>query len=84
MAKKSEPPVMEFKSRGVKAAIWEKPKKTKGGRKYMEYSVQITKSYRDDDENWHTTDHYFPVDLPHLALVTSKAFEYVSLKTDKE
>lgn len=82
MPEKNEPPEKEFKSRGVKAAIWTKPKKTTGGRKYTEYSVQITKSYRDDDDNWHTTNHYFPVDLPHLALVASKAFEYVSLKTD--
>lgn len=81
MAKNKNKPIQEYKSRGVKAAIWAQDKKTTGGRKYIEYSIQITKSYQDENDDWQTTSHYFPVDLPHLALVTSKAFEYVSLKT---
>ena len=84
MPKKSEPPVKEFRSRGIKAAIWSRNKETDNGRKYVEYSVHVTKSYKDDSDDWCDTHYYFPVDLPHLALVTSKAFEWINLKESDE
>lgn len=83
MTNESSKPVTEFRSHGVKAAVWTRDKETKEGRKYVEHSVTITKSYRDDKGKWHTTDNYFANDLPHLILVASKAFEFVSLHTSE-
>ena len=79
MSKDSEKPVFEVRARGIKAAVWSKQKESKTGRTYTEYSIQITKSYKDESGNWHTTNYYFEKDLPHLMLVANRAFEYVAL-----
>ena len=84
MPSENEKPVFECRSRGVKGAVWAREKEGKSGGTYTEYSIQITKSYKDDAGNWHTTNNYFVNDLPHLELVTRHCFKYTALKVTEE
>ena len=74
-----QPPIQEFRAGGVKAAIW-KREVQKDNRTVVEYSVKITRSYRDKQNEWHESDTYFPHDIPKLILVAQKAYEFVFLK----
>ena len=50
------------------------------GRTFPRYTVRVQKSYRDKSGTWQTTEYYDRDDLPHVAMVTSKAFEFISLR----
>lgn len=76
-------PIKEFKSGGVKAAIWRKDV-DRDGRTFARYSVRIQKSYRDKSGAWQNTQYYDRADLPDIVLVTWKAYEFISLKESQE
>lgn len=79
MAKPKIKPVKEFRSHGVKAAVWRREKETDDGRKYFEYSVTVSKSYKDANGDWQETDTYFPNELSVLKIVVSEALRYIML-----
>lgn len=79
MPDENQKPVKEFRAFNVKAAIWEKDKTSKNGKPYKEYSVMITKSYKNENGDWCETKHFFESDLPRLILVAQKAHEYILL-----
>ena len=83
MSQSPTPPIKEFRSRGIKAAIWRKDVQ-KDGHTFVRHSVRIQKSYRDEAGNWKTTEYFYPEDLPRLALVAEKAFEFISLNGSEE
>ena len=73
-------PIKEFTAgRGIKAAIWRHDAQ-QDGRTFPRYTVRVQKSYRDKSGTWQTTEYYDREDLPHVTLVTNKAFEFISLK----
>jgi hypothetical protein len=76
-------PIKEFKAGGVKAAIWRKDVE-QDGRTFARYSVRIQKSYRDKAGDWQVTQYYEPRDLPLVALLANKAFEFISLKESQD
>ncbi len=78
-----KPPVKEFRSGSIKAAIWRHDAQ-QDGRTFARYSVRIQKSYRDKAGDWQTTEYYNREDLPHVVLLTNKAFEFISLKESQE
>ncbi len=76
-------PVKEFRvSGGISAAIWIN-RTQRDGRDITCYSVRIQKRYKDKNDEWKNTDYFFPEDLPKLALVATKAFDFVSSKTNE-
>ena len=73
-------PVKEFRAGGIRAAVWRNEVQQEE-RTVVRFSTKIEKRYRKKQtDEWQSTDQYFPEDLPKLALVATKAFEYVSLK----
>jgi hypothetical protein len=83
MAQQGNPPVQEFRAGAVRAAIW-KNEVQQDGRTTVRFSTKIEKRYRDKQSNeWRSTDQYFPEDLPKLALVATKAFEYTTLREEE-
>jgi len=72
------PPDKEFRAGAIRASIWG-DEVEQDGRTYTRHTVKIEKRYRDDDNQWKSTQHFFANDLPRLALVASKAYEYVVL-----
>mgnify|MGYP006288034781 FL=1 len=77
-------PIKEFTAaRGIKAAIWRHDTQ-RDGRTFPRYTVRVQKSYRDKSGTWRTTEYYDRDDLPHVAMVTSKAFEFISLRESND
>jgi len=76
-------PIKEFKSGGVKAAIWRNDVE-RDGRTFAQFSVRFQKSYRDKAGNWHTSEYYYPEEVFRLALLANKASEFISLKESQE
>ena len=80
----STAPVKEFRAGGIRAAIW-KHEVQQDERLIVRFSTKIEKRYRKKQtDEWQSTDQYFPEDLPKLALVATKAFEFVSLKESED
>ena len=82
--RESSPPMKEFRAGTIVAAIWAESTPT-NGRAVPSYSVRIQKRYRDDrDGQWKTTSYLRPDELPKLALVVSKTFEFLTLRETVE
>ncbi len=62
------------------ASIWpENP--TASGQSIQRFTIRVQKRYRDDRSGqWKTTTYFRPDELPKLALVVSKAFEFLTLR----
>ncbi len=80
----AELPIKEFRAGTVAAAIWES-KAPVNGKSYAQYSIRVQKRYRDDKAGqWKTTSYFRPDELPKLALVVSRAFEFLTLRESDE
>jgi hypothetical protein len=71
-------PEKEFRAGLVKAAVWKNTRKDKAGQEFEAVSVRVERRYQDKDGKWQSTSSFRPNDLPRLALVAQKAFEYVA------
>jgi len=71
-------PIQTFKAGAVRAAIWENELE-KDGKKFKNHSVQIDRTFKQGDE-YKKTNSFYAQDLPKVALVAGKAFEYLSLE----
>ena len=74
-------PLKEFRAGAVRASVWRREVPTSdNARTIVQHSVRIQKRYRDaKNGEWKDTEYYFQNDLPKLALVVRKAYEYVTL-----
>jgi len=80
----SNPPMKEFRAGTIVAAIWTESAPS-NGRAAPSYSIRIQKRYRDDrDGQWKTTSYLRPDELPKLALVVSRAYEFLTLRETEE
>ena len=66
----------------MRASIWENAVE-KDGKTVTLHTVQIERAYQQDGQ-WKHTNRYAARDLPKLVLVAQKAFEFLSLKGQKE
>ncbi len=71
----SDKPVPVFTARvgSVKAAVWEN--KSDDGK--TSRAVSLVRTYKDEHDQWHETNSYFPDDLPKLELAARKAYEFI-------
>ena len=67
-------PEKKFRAGAISATVWKND-----GQKGSYRSVQLTRSFRDKSEQWKTTSTFRINDLPKVALVASKAFEYLAM-----
>lgn len=72
-------PIKEFRIGGIQIAIWKNESEKNGGT-VVQHSIRIQKRFRDDDGEYRDTNNYFPEELLKLALVATKAYEYIALK----
>lgn len=77
------PPDQEYRAGSVRASIWAEEVE-QDGRRFRNHTIKIDKRYRDEAGEWKSTQYFFPNDLPRLALVASKAFEYAVLASREE
>jgi len=83
MAKQNTKPIKHFRAGAIQASIWRKEVE-KHGRTVAQFSVRVQKRFRKEDGNFENTDYLFPEDLPKLALLAEKAYEYIILSESKD
>jgi hypothetical protein len=66
-------PVQAFRLRNVRAAIWANP----GENGTTRYNVTVSRSYRDQEGNWHTSESFGRDDLLLLAKVADLAHTWI-------
>jgi hypothetical protein len=66
-------PVHEIRHRSVRATIWKNP--TQNG---VMYNVTVSRSYKDDNNEWHDTNSFPFQDLMNLAKALSDAHTFIA------
>ena len=84
MSQQNTKPIKDFRALGnIQASIW-RNEVEKDGQTVVRHSVRIQKRFKKEDGGYEDTDYYFPHDLPKLALVAQKAYEYIILSESKD
>jgi len=69
----SNKPVARYRSWGIEVAVWEQDEN--------KFSITVKKTYRNKDSNtYEQTNTFFPEELPRLAMVVQKAYEFCNLQ----
>lgn len=76
-------PVKKFRSGGVSAAVFENLVDVNGAQ-VRKFSVQIQRTYKDKDGEFKRTNSFGEHELPRLALVAQKAYEFLTMKEEEE
>jgi len=66
-------PIHEIRHRNVRATIWKNP--VQNG---VMYNVTVSRSYRDDNNEWHDTNSFPFNDLMNLAKALSDAHTFIA------
>jgi hypothetical protein len=74
--KPAQGPEKEFRAGLVRATVWRNTRKNGAGQEFEALSVRVERRYQDKEGNWQSTSSFRPTELPRLALVVQKAFEY--------
>ena len=78
-------PVYEVRAGSIKASVWENENETKDGKKYKNYSVTPSRSYKDKDGNWKEAKGYNTSDIPKIVSCMNRAYEWIiSQKKDTQ
>ena len=76
-------PVKKFRAGAVSATVWNNPGKEFEGKEPTTYStISLERSYKDKDGSWKTTSSLRLNDLPKVAVVVNKAYEFLVLNKD--
>ncbi len=79
MAKqKNNKPITIKVGRGIRAKLWHNSNK-----KGAWFNVTITRTYKDDDGDFHDSDSFSRDDLLHVAYAAQKAFDYIINQNDE-
>ena len=80
MTDSSDAPMKEFRAGMIHASIWGKTVK-RNDRAWTEHSIRVLKEYKDDRTGeWRTTTYFRTEDMPKLALVANKVYEFLNLR----
>ena len=71
-------PALTIRDRNLKATIWKNT-----GEKGEFYTVQFTRSYRDDQGNYHDSDSYSGSELLRISRLAQKAYDYAAELRDQ-
>lgn len=77
-------PEKKFRAGAITATVWQNEGKTKEGKETKYMTVSFERSYRDNNEEWQTTNSLRMNDLPKAALVLTKAYEFIALNDPSE
>ena len=79
MAKQKNNKPLNIKAgRGIRAKLW-----NNRNRNGTWYNVTITRTYKDDDGDFHDSDSFSRDDMLHVAYVAQKAFDYIINQNDE-
>jgi len=77
-------PEKKIRAGAISATIWKNSGKKADGAESIFSTISIERSYVDKAGAWKTTNSFRLGDLPKLALVAQKAYEYVLFKGKEE
>ncbi len=69
--KKNTQPAATLRDGALKATIWANPGKKNGTR----YSIDLSRSYTDDEGNWKDSHHFSPSELLRVARLAGQAYD---------
>jgi|GEM_PF-1721006 len=72
-------PLKEFASASIRAVIWENEREKKG-QKFITHTVRVERTYKDQNDEWQSTNGFRQSDLPNVELVVRKAFEFLTMR----
>ncbi len=72
-------PVREFRMGKIQIAIWEN-RHQDDRQTIVRHSATLTKSFRNDKDEWHETGTFFAGDLLRLSLLAQRAAEWIDLR----
>ena len=78
-------PLKKIRAGAISATIWENEVK-KDDKSFVNHSITVERSYtvkENDADVWKTTSSMRLQDLPKVALVCDKAYEYIVLKAEE-
>ena len=76
-------PEKRLKAGSCEAAVFEN-EINRDGKTVLVKKVSIQKSYKDKDDEWKSTHSLDQNDIPKMMLALSKAYEYLTLRDDKQ
>lgn len=76
-------PIHKIRAGGVVATVWENERENKDGNKYTSKSVTIERSFKDQEDNWQTTNSFNIVDLAKLQAVLMRVNELILISKEE-
>lgn len=70
-------PEKKFRVSPVSATIWQNQGTNKNGEPVSFRTISIERNYKDKNDQWQSTNSFRLSDLPKVALVANKAYEYL-------
>lgn len=70
-------PEKKIRAGAISATIWQNQGQNKKGEPVTYRTISLERSYTDKSGEWKSTNSFRVNDLPKLALVANKAFEYI-------
>jgi hypothetical protein len=75
-------PEKKFSTGCVQATVWKNTGKAKSGEEKEFKTITFSRSYKDDNGEWKTTNSLNISDIPKAMVVLSKAYEYLILREE--
>ncbi len=72
----------KFSTGAISAVVWSNEGKDSEGKVTEFNTISIERRYQDKEGEWKSTSSFRVTDLPKVALVANKAYEYIVLKED--
>lgn len=76
-------PVHKVRAGNIQVDVWENEAE-KNGQKFKAYSSKVTKSYKDKDGNWKTTDSLQTAEMPKVIELLREAYVWIISKSKDE
>lgn len=73
-------PEEKFRAGAISATVWKNKGKNKSGRVTEFYTVKLERRYRDNNDQWQSTESLGINDIPKAVLVLNKAYEWIATK----
>ena len=77
-------PEKRFSTGAISATVWQNQGKSKEGDAVNFRTVSLQRRYKDKEGNWQSTSTLRVNDLPKVALVVQKAYEYIVLRDSEK
>ena len=77
-------PEKKFRAGGISATVWQNNGQNKNGEPVTFRTISLERNYKDKNEEWKSTNSFRITDLPKVALVANKAYEYIVMSDEAE